>query len=192
MKEVILTVGPQGSGKTVFCNKAVTFDPNTVMVSRDEILVELFGSVFLDSYSGGHFHAHDVMWQRIEEKIQTSSNSRFILDTWNGNSQERIAIIKKLRALGVDRILAWYFVTPVKNVSEWFWMKPGVAKTVDWRNQQGQNLVFFSEDAPKRDHELFHTFASEIDLDPFDEVVRINPVVDTPEQTFNLQTSLKL
>lgn len=61
LKEVILPVGPQGSGKSAFCEKAVELDPNIVLISRDKILIELFGTVFLDSYSGGHFHAYDVM-----------------------------------------------------------------------------------------------------------------------------------
>lgn len=76
-------------------------------------------------------------------------------------------------------------------VSEWFWEKPEVAKSSDMRNRQGENLTFFSEDAPIHNHKLFHRWASKIDSEGFDEVVRINPLVTTPEQALSLETGLK-
>jgi predicted kinase len=191
LNEVILPIGPQGSGKSVFCEKALVTDPNLILISRDKILMELFGSVFLDSYSGGHYHASDVMWKKVRAQIQLTSEFRIILDTWNGTKQERAGIIQKLRELGVKRIVGWYFITPVEMVSEWFWEKPEVAKSSDMRNRQGENLTFFSEDAPIHNHKLFHRWASKIDSEGFDEVVRINPLVTTPEQALSLETGLK-
>ncbi len=191
MKEVILPVGPQGSGKSLFCENAVVLDSNLVLISRDKILMELFGSVFLDSYSGGHYYASGVMWKKVRKHIRLTPEFRIILDTWNGTRQERAAIIQRLRKLGVKRVVAWYFVTPVETVSEWFWKKPEVAKLSDMRNRQGQNLTFFSDNAPIHDHALFHEWASKIDSEGFDEVVWINPVVTTPEQALSLQTGLK-
>lgn len=180
MKEVIIPVGPQGSGKSFFCEKAVKADPNLVLISRDKILIELFGGVFLSPYSGEHFHAYDMMWRKVREQIRNTPEYRVILDTWNGTRQERATIIQKLRKLGAKRIVGWYFVTPVEAVNEWFWKKPEVAKSSDMRSRQGQNLTFFSDDAPIRDHALFHRLASEIDSEGFDEIVRINPVVIVP------------
>ena len=187
LKEVILTVGPQGSGKSSFCEKAVALDPSLTLISRDKILYELFGSVFLDAYSGGHYHAYEVMWERVKEQVEATSDSRIILDTWNGGSRERRAIIERLRELGVGRVVAWYFVTPVETVSEWFWNKPGIAKSSEMCARSGQGLTFFSDKAPKHDYKLFHKWARDIDLDGFDEVVRINPLVTTPEQVLGLE-----
>lgn len=187
MKEAILTVGPQGSGKSCFCEKAVALDPGLSLISRDKILLELFGSVFLDAYSGGHYHAYGVMWERVKEQVEATSDSRIVLDTWNGGAIDRKAIIEILRGLGVERVVAWYFVTPVETVSEWFWNKPGIAKSSEMCTRQGQGLTFFSEKAPEHDYKLFHKWAGGIDLDGFDEVVRINPLVTTPEQVLGLE-----
>lgn len=187
MKEVILTVGPQGSGKSYFCERAVALDPGLFIISRDKILLELFGSVFLDSYSGGHYCAHEVMWKRVKEQVEATSDSSIILDTWNGGAIDRKAIIEILRGLGVGRVVAWYFVTPVETVSEWFWKKPGFAKSSEMTSRRGQDLIFFSETAPQHDHKVFHMWASDIDSNGFDEVVRINPLVTTPEQVLGLE-----
>ena len=47
MKTVILTVGPRGAGKSNFCNQIVQSHSEIVLVSRDAILIELFGSIYL-------------------------------------------------------------------------------------------------------------------------------------------------
>lgn len=181
MREVIVTVGPRASGKSCFCDKVLALDLSLVLVSRDKITIELCGSTSLDPYSGGHQYANERMWETLTELLESCDDVRVILDTWNGSSRERKCINQKLRALGVDRIKAWYFVTPVECVEEWFWLKPGIAKIEEMRDRQRQGLAFYSEDAPRRDYELFHEYAEEIDSDGFDEIVRVDPLTTEPE-----------
>ena len=192
MRKVIVTVGPRACGKSDFCEKAITIEPAIVLISRDKLLVEMFGSTSLNAYSGGHFIALERMWEMVSEKLRSSSESIIILDTWNGSSEERSLMIRKLRDLGTNHIEAWYFITPVESVDAWFWKKPGVAKIGEMRKRQGEGLVFYSEDAPRRDYELFHQFASRIDSDGFDRVIRINPLAIQPEHVLDFQTSLNL
>ena len=187
MREVIVLVGPRASGKSSFCERVVAFDPSIVLVSRDAILTELFGGTLLDSYSGGHGYALERIWEIVESRLKSSSQSKTILDTWNGSSDDRLRITRKLRHLGADRITAWYFVTPVQYVEQWFWKKPGIAKMQEMRERQGQGLTFFSEDAPRRDYKLFHDMASRVASDGFDTLVRINPLVMGPEQALGLR-----
>ncbi|MDO8728399.1 MAG: AAA family ATPase [bacterium] len=190
MRKVIVTVGPRASGKSSFCEKACALDPAIVWVSRDKVLIELFGKTSLDPYTGGHEYALERMWNIVEEKLQLASNITMILDTWNGSSRERVNINRKLREFGTNQIEAWYFVTPIEKVDEWFWNKPGIAKVGEMKVHQGAGLTFFSEDSPRRDYELFHNLASRINFDGFSEVVRINPVIMVPEHLLRFQTSL--
>ena len=188
MKEIVLTVGPQGSGKSTFCEKIVALDPDSVLISRDAVLIDLFGSVFLDSYSGGHIHAYEVMWEMVKRELQTSKKSRLILDVWNGTSQDRGGILQILRGLGAEKVVAWYFITPIEVVQEWFWKKPGVARTSDMKDRRGEQVVYFSDSTPSRDYVLFSKFAKEIDKESFDRVVRVNPLLATPEEFLTTQT----
>ncbi|MCP6726446.1 MAG: ATP-binding protein [Patescibacteria group bacterium] len=181
MREIIVTVGPQASGKSSFCERVVTLDPLIMLVSRDTILTELFGGTLLSSYTDAHMYALEQMWEVVEEQLKSSS-LKMILDTWNGSSDERHQIIRKLRYLGADRITAWYFVTPIESVEAWFWQKPGIAKIGEMRTRKDEGLVFYLEDAPRRDYEIFHRLASGITSEGFDAMVKINPLVMRPEQ----------
>lgn len=181
MREVILTVGPRASGKSEFCEKVVKVDPTIVLVSRDKLLIELFGSTSLDPYTGGHYYAHEQLWKAVEEKLK-SDGLRMILDTWNGTSRERLDIIHRLRDLGTNRVQAWYFVTPLEYVNQWFWQKPGVARMSEIRAVQSQGCVFYGDDTPRTDYELFHRLALRINSDGFDRVTKVNPLITQPEQ----------
>ena len=180
MREVIVTVGPRASGKTSFCEKVIVVDPSIVYVNRDNILVELFGESSLDPYSGDHIYAYKRMWEVIKQQLNPE-DARVILDTWNGDADDRRLIIKNLREHGADRIIAWLFVTPIKLVEEWFWKKPGIAK-ISEINKQGEGLVFYSEDAPRRDFRIFRQLVSDIGSDGFDEVIKVNPITMLPER----------
>jgi hypothetical protein len=177
--EAILTIGPQGSGKSSFCKMVREFDPSIGLVSRDQILMQMFGRVYLDSYSGGHHQASICMWEEVEKIVRANSNSRFILDAWSGNARGRRTIIEKLRRLGVDRIVGWYFITDVEKVTEWFWKNPEVARFSDYlsNERRGQNLVFFDDNAPKHDYGLFHRLANDIESEGFDLIIKIDPLV---------------
>lgn len=181
MSTVILTVGPRASGKSTFCEKAVTLDPSLTLISRDKILIELCGSTILSPYSGGHHYAVEKMWEAVERHLQTQAPGTLILDTWNGTAHERWHIRTKLEQLGGTRIVAWYFITAVEKVGEWFWKKPGIAKMSEWKERKGQDLVFFSEDAPLRDYAMFHKLNGSIENESFAQVVRIDPLTTSPE-----------
>lgn len=163
---------------------------NSLYQSRQDSYRAFWGGTDLNPYSGGHIFAYERMWEVVKGKL-IPEETKMILDTWNGDAGDRWFIIRKLREYGADRIIAWYFITPVEFVEEWFWQKPGIAKLSEMRNRQGEGLAFYSEDAPRRDHKMFHQFASDIDSDGFDEVIRVNPVTMEPEHVLRLQTSLK-
>ena len=192
VREVIMMVGTRGAGKSTFLDKTLACDPSIVGVSRDKILFDLFGSMSVDPYSGGFCNVYEKMWEEAAAAL-APRDVRMILDAWNGSSCERQQMLWKLRLLGADRVVAWYFTTPLETVEDWFWKKPDVAKMSEMGSRQGQGVVFYSEGAPGRDHKLFHKHAGGIDSDGFDEVVRINPVVVEPQDVLApAQTSLEL
>ncbi|PIP55528.1 MAG: hypothetical protein COX06_02905 [Candidatus Zambryskibacteria bacterium CG22_combo_CG10-13_8_21_14_all_42_17] len=191
MREVIVTAGTRATGKSTFCDKALALDPSMIEISRDKILLELFGKTALNPYYNGFFYVKEKIWENAKKAL-VPQDVKMIFDVWNGDSLDRKLILRKLREYGADRVVAWYFITPIEIVEEWFWKKPCIAKIGAHRSQQGENITFYPEDAPQRDHELFHKLASDIDSDGFDEVVRINPVTMGPEHVLRFQTSLEL
>lgn len=178
MKEgnvVYLLVGQRGSGKSHYAKQLIEKQPELSAVSRDEILIRLCGSTHADPYSGVHFFAYQIMHRLLRRKLSTQKELSLILDMWTESSRDRKRLIRTLKEYGATRVVALYFTTPVEVVSSWFWKKPGIAKMKEMRTRQGEELIFFSEDAPARDHKLFHKLASHIDSDGFDEVIRIDP-----------------
>ncbi len=172
---VFLLVGQRGSGKSYYGKRLVENHPELTVVSRDEILVRRFGSVHTDPYSGAGYYAQEILYRLLRRKLGTQTNVKLLLDCWTRDSRERKNLLRKLRSYGANRVVALYFVTPLKTVETWFWQKPGIAKIRDMKNHQGERLSFFSDDAPRHDHELFHKLASKIDSDGFDKVMRIDP-----------------
>jgi len=126
MVKVVLTIGPQHIGKSTFCHKVIKENPEIVLISRDVILEELFGSAYLDSYSGGHYVALEKMWEIVRENLHKKVE-KIILDSWNGPDKEREVIIEKLRALNVENVGAWYFKTHRETCLEWH-MKKALAE----------------------------------------------------------------
>jgi hypothetical protein len=172
---VYLLVGQQGAGKSEYARRLIKQHPELFFVSRDEILMKEFGTVFLDSYSGGHVYAYELMYRLLQDTLSAQRGITMILDTWTGDRNDREHLIARLREYGADRVAALYFVTPLPLVELWFWQKPGVAKISEMRAHQGEGFTFFCEDAPKRDYQMFHKLAKDIDLEGFDEVIRIDP-----------------
>ncbi len=175
-KHVYLLVGQRGAGKSYYAKRLLTAQPELLLISRDEILVRNFGSTDTNPYGGTQWYALKAMHRLLRFVLRTRPTAKIILDCWTGDSKERASLVQKLIEYGATKVVALYFITPREIVNDWFWLKPGIAKMEEMRSRKGENLVYFSAEAPLRDHEVFHQFAQQIDSDGFDEVIRINPL----------------
>ena len=166
-KTVFLTCGTRGAGKSTYCKGVLKHRPDLIIISRDEILIELFGETELSPYGGGHYHAMDIMWKMVREHLSSDGNNvQIILDCWNGFPEERKHIINELRKSGADKIVAWRFITPLNSVIEWF----------DKKNRSKFNGKEMNKSRSRQDFSLFNKMAKNIENEGFDEVVYINPL----------------
>jgi hypothetical protein len=173
MRRVIVTSGPMGSGKSTYCNQLLNFNPLLTLISRDAILIELFGTVWLDSYSGGHFYAQDIMWKRVAEALKPDSVF-LILDTWNGSGSERQHITSKLRQLGADWIIGHCFITPEKTALRWYIKRQSIGRENDaWYIRQLN--ADYQADNFHHDYLLYHSHGV-TEEQGFDQVCYINPL----------------
>lgn len=172
---VYLLVGQRGSGKSYYSERLIKQQSGLSIVSRDKILIRLFGSIYTNFYTGGVYCAQEIMMRLLRRKLTLQTGLRLILDVWTGESRERKILVRKLRECGATRVVALYFLTPLEVVQVWFWQKPEVARIKEMNDSQRKGRVFFSEDAPERDYLIFHKLASDIDSDGFDEVLKIDP-----------------
>jgi predicted kinase len=176
---VYLLVGPRAAGKTTWASAALKEKPDLLLISRDAILVELFGSEHTDPYSGAGQYVMQTLFDRLREKLTEGTASTIVLDCWTGSSDERQPLVRKLRSYGAVKVIALLFTTPLACVEQWFWKKPGIGRLKDIRNPGGYKLAFFGEDAPRNDFQLFHELITTIHDDGFDQVIQINPL-ETP------------
>lgn len=173
---IYLLVGQRGAGKSHYANKLKEQQPELVLISRDEILIRLFGSTSVDPYTGGHILAYEETLREIKKVFSEGDKKKVLLDFWTGFSNERWSLVRKLRELGAERIVALYFITPLALVEQWFWLKPGIARISEIKTRNGEKgIAFYSDSAPSFDFDLFHKEALRIDNDGFDEVLRIDP-----------------
>lgn len=177
-KSVYLLVGQRGSGKSSYAKRLLANQPELSHISRDEILVRKFGSADTNPYGGAQWYVLEVMHRLLRFVLRTRPMVKIVLDCWTEDSKGRASLVQKLREYGATRVVALYFVTPREIVNSWFWLKPGIAKMEEMRSRNGENLVYFSADAPSRDYDAFHRLAKKIDSDGFDEVIRIDPRTD--------------
>ena len=119
MKKVSLTVGPQCAGKSTFCQRFVGSNPGVVLVSRDQILTELYGSPYFDPYLGDHLSGMAKMWEIVAGHLSLEGMT-LILDCWNESARGRQEMVKRLCSLGADSVEAWYFTTPKEICVERF------------------------------------------------------------------------
>jgi predicted kinase len=175
MKRVILTVGPQYAGKSTFCEKVIARFSDVVLVSRDKILIRMFGTVWLNSYAGGHYAALDVMWKEVSSHFERTELT-LILDAWNGSAGERRAIVHKLRTIGASRVDGWHFITPLNTCLRWREVRdPSTASSTKW----GKVSREIREDTYRRHHQGFNTEAIAQEA-VFDSVRRFNSVNPIP------------
>jgi len=167
MRQVILTVGPQGAGKTTFCHEIIKLRPEVVLVERDAILNELFGDSWTDPYSGAHYVGFKVMMERVEDHLRTDPLT-LILDTWTGDEDERWRVTRRLRGFGADKIVAWYFVTDEDTVVRQFIKRSG--------SDYPENSVAKDIEAHycRRNYQFYHSHPVELDQG-FDEIELIDP-----------------
>ena len=98
MKNIILTSGPRGAGKSTYVKHFVEQNQEMEYLSRDDLLIELFGKTSLDSYTGGHQYAYELFSKKIKEVVESSkSNFNLIVDSWNGYSSDRRSMIDSFR-----------------------------------------------------------------------------------------------
>lgn len=163
MKITFLTSGPRGSGKSVYVKEEKVRHPETIIISRDELLISLFGKTSLSPYEDGHKYVSEILFQKVQECLSMDIlGLTMILDYWNGFSNERRVIIKKLRNLGADKVYCLQFITPLDTCIEWFMQKP---------DSSG-----YSENSVLHDFQLYHKEAINIEEDGFDRVIQINPL----------------
>jgi len=179
VRRAILSVGPRGAGKTTFCKEVVRHRPETALVERDEILIELFGQTCLDPYSGGHQYGEQVMWERVEEILtdNKSIDMTLILDAWCGYPIGRTRYAEKLRELGAEVVDLWYFVTPEDVCLRQYEAR----EDVSLQDKEDEPLSNWLRDSVRicrqRDFRLFHSMPVEEypEASAFDNIKFINP-----------------
>ncbi len=175
MRRVLLTVGPQCAGKSTYCQKVVAAHPEIVLISRDAILNELYGTPWLDKYTGGHLVGLELMWKRVAECLQKNSTT-VILDTWNNHEYDRREITAKLRSLGAEIIEAWHFATPRKICLKWWFKReqPDFGQHKDkWKKICLQSHIHSYYDHYK------YCQSQPVSLDQgFDSIKQINPLTE--------------
>jgi predicted kinase len=176
MKQAFLTVGPQYAGKSTFCEVVTKKHPEVILISRDKIRVEVYGSIWTDPYTTDGSEAMDLLWSRVKESME-SPDATLILDCWNAAPTTRRQIVDALRQAGAERVEAWYFVTPPQQCAEWLFSRdhPG-------GNQSYQDWVrLLHQEQCARFHDLHKNLKNE---GVCDSVQVINPLVDDPEMVF--------
>ena len=186
MIQVALTVGPQGAGKSTFCENFIAEYPSVVLVSRDKVLIELFGSAYLDE-GGGHFIGKLRMWEIVIEHLK-SGCTKLILDCWNESCSDRQGITSRLRSLGVEIVEGWHFITPPDVCMNWFL---GEFSLKNSRNEERSKLIRKMDELAYQ--RCFNNYNSEpVELEQgFDLIHQINSLAPPPLQSL-LQTINKV
>lgn len=163
MRTVVLTSGPRGAGKTTYANKVKENDSGVVILSRDNLLMRLYGATLIRKKQA--FYADHHVWDNIKETIlkQKNSGDKIILDYWNEYPYERDFIISSLRKeCNIDCIICWKFVLPVDICVKFFLKKT--------------DRSFLGESWCKANYELYYEQTKEIEKEGFDLVQIINPL----------------
>lgn len=161
MKTVILTSGPRGSGKSSFVKKIIEENPHVKHLNRDEFYIKEFGSTSLDPYGGSQIAA-EMFRDHLKIFMKQITEGKIILDCWNGFYRDRQYLINLLLECNVDKVFCWQFVTPLNVCMKWFFQK--------------EDSKGYSESGYRRDYNLYHEKATNIDENGFSSVIRINPL----------------
>lgn len=149
MRCAALAIGPQGAGKSTFCKKMVEAEPGIVLVSRDAILLELFGSVYQEEENPGAYEAAwKEMWRIVARHLGRSDDVRLILDFWTQSARQRHAVVGTLQNFDFDRIEAWQFVTPAAVAMRWYFRR-------EWQNIQAREQELRRRQRPEKGEEYY-------------------------------------
>jgi predicted kinase len=173
MKTVILTSGPRGSGKTTYVNSIRKENPEVIVISRDEILLELYGTIYLKRYweKGSHI----FVWNRIREILESlseKSSYKVILDYWNKTFEDREQIINKLRDLGAERIICWKFVVSLDACLSLFSQKDDICGSEKYFSKK--NFYDFYRDMEEINNNGFDFVET---IDPFQRAIPNFPLI---------------
>lgn len=184
MKRAILTVGPQYAGKSTFCEKVVVAHPEVVIISRDKLRVQVYGSVYTDPYQTNGWEAERLMWEAVAKHL-AQPEIALILDCWNLSAAERQNIFQKLKDYGATRIDLWHFTTSPDTCVQWSLKRDPPSGGTDerWHQARIDSQSFFC----RRNCDLFRRETHGIENEPgFDTLVNIDPLVTDPANALGL------
>ncbi len=128
MNTVVLTVGLQGVGKTIFCKKIIQAHPSIGYVNRDQIFLDHFCQGAHDMELHDLDSRHAAILERVLQEISNSTSTCIILDFWNITARDRQHILNRLRRLGIHRVGIWRFTIPEET-------------RVSWLNKRQQTII---------------------------------------------------
>lgn len=113
----------------------------------------------------------------MKEVIRSADkDAKIIIDSWNGYQSTRTTLVRWFRELGVDRIVCWYFVTPLSACLKWYKKKPDTKGMSERSCIWDYNLYHEkAADINFPEHEIFRAEEEEF-ISRFDLIYRINPV----------------
>lgn len=124
MTRIIITVGPQGAGKTTFCTSlmAEANSERVTLFSRDSFLEDLFGKDAWNPYLGLSISGMQQFWQAVARDIQTKD--AVVIDSFFPAPYVFEDMLKQLRKeLGGNYSIdveALWFTTPDSLTAEQF------------------------------------------------------------------------
>ena len=104
---IIMMIGIPGSGKSHYAKELVKKEPDTILLSADEIRKELYGDI---SVQGNGNKVFGILFDRIQKAIDEGQN--VILDCTN--TTKRHHTISALKNMGCGEIMAIWLDTPIE------------------------------------------------------------------------------
>ena len=123
MNIVILLSGPQGAGKSTYAENICQMNPSAQLVSRDALLMEIYGTVYFDPYCGFPMDIYETMYKKIKDLINERKKHYHcvvIVDCWNGSCRDRTHLVGKFKEHGADKIICWKFMTEYSLCKHWY------------------------------------------------------------------------
>ena len=161
MNIIILLSGPQGAGKSTYAENICQMNPSAQLVSRDALLMEIYGTVYFDPYCGFPMDIYETMYKKIKDLINERKKHYHcvvIVDCWNGSCRDRTHLIGKFKEHDADKIICWKFITEYSLCKYWY--------------QKREGDKFYSE----HNFDMYHRTSENIEKDGFDGVSYVHPL----------------